>query len=426
MKSVSVALLFVLATSSHSQDPFWQHLDSTHSETVTAMTVNQAGHIFVCFAPGRLYKSTDNGQLWTKMWDSTLNTMVYSMAVDSNGYIFAATSTRTPGPSGNYVGRLICSTDEGISWSSSDSGITGVELTTLAIGPFNMFFAGSWLGRIYRSTDDGGSWMLVRSGTTGGEHIDCLAFDSSNHILAGSFAGDSSGQVYSSTDSGFGWSPVAPIGRSVYSLAVGVTNMLYAGTYDAPSNDGGIFRSTNHGADWSQVGLQNMSVSSILIAGTRIFAGTYGNGIYQSSTGGSSWDSASSGLNNLNVRILLIAPNRFLFAGTIGGGVYRTSQPVTGIEESKGIGPEIFALKQNYPNPFNPTTTIRYELAGDCPVALTVFNVLGQRVAQLVQEQQQRGYYQVRFDGNALSSGLYVYRLQAGKYVEMRKMLLLH
>jgi hypothetical protein len=84
-----------------------------------------------------------------------------------------------------------------------------------------------------------------------------------------------------------------------------------------------------------------------------------------------------------------------------------------------------FTLAQNYPNPFNPATTIRYTLPHRSQVLLAVYNTLGQRVAALVQGQEEAGSYEVKFDGSNLASGVYFYRLQAGTYVETKKLLLL-
>jgi hypothetical protein len=84
--------------------------------------------------------------------------------------------------------------------------------------------------------------------------------------------------------------------------------------------------------------------------------------------------------------------------------------------------PSQFSLFQNYPNPFNPFTTIGYELPKRSQVNLTVFNTLGQAVAVLVNENQGPGYYEVRFDGSNLASGVYFYRLRTGD-IELTKRL---
>jgi hypothetical protein len=100
--------------------------------------------------------------------------------------------------------------------------------------------------------------------------------------------------------------------------------------------------------------------------------------------------------------------------------------PITGIVDHQGGDPpERFSLMQNYPNPFNPSTTIRYALSSRSLVTLSVFNTLGQQVAPLVNETQDAGYHEVKFDGSNMASGMYFYRIQAGSFVQTKKLLLL-
>jgi len=82
-------------------------------------------------------------------------------------------------------------------------------------------------------------------------------------------------------------------------------------------------------------------------------------------------------------------------------------------------------LSQNYPNPFNPTTLIEYDLPVDCHIKLTIYNILGQKVATLVDGNQKAGYKRARWDAGSLCSGIYFYRLQAGDFVQTRKMVVL-
>ncbi len=86
--------------------------------------------------------------------------------------------------------------------------------------------------------------------------------------------------------------------------------------------------------------------------------------------------------------------------------------------------PEEFRLDQNYPNPFNPQTTIRYALPEAANVRLDVYNILGKRVLTLVDARQDAGIHEVSFDGDRFSSGVYLYHIRAGEFLESRQMLL--
>jgi len=90
-----------------------------------------------------------------------------------------------------------------------------------------------------------------------------------------------------------------------------------------------------------------------------------------------------------------------------------------------GVVPDAFELSENYPNPFNPTTTIRYGLPERTHVRLEIFNPLGQRAAILVDAEKEAGYHSSVLEGQGLASGLYFYRLQAGDFVETRKLIIL-
>ncbi len=93
--------------------------------------------------------------------------------------------------------------------------------------------------------------------------------------------------------------------------------------------------------------------------------------------------------------------------------------------EELSFKPESFSLEQNYPNPFNPLTIIKYTIPKNVHVKLTVFNLLGEKVAILVNENQSAGDYSVRFDGRNLPSGIYFYTLHAGNFITTKKMSLL-
>ena len=94
--------------------------------------------------------------------------------------------------------------------------------------------------------------------------------------------------------------------------------------------------------------------------------------------------------------------------------------------------PDVFSLEQNYPNPFNPVTTIKYSIPNNAvetqhaaSVQLKIYNLLGQETATLVNKNQEAGFYEVKFDGSQYASGVYIYRLEAGSYTAVKKMMLL-
>jgi glycosidase len=90
-----------------------------------------------------------------------------------------------------------------------------------------------------------------------------------------------------------------------------------------------------------------------------------------------------------------------------------------------GVIPAEFKLYQNYPNPFNPTTTIKYQVKEAGKVMLKLYDILGAEVTTLVNEEKSPGTYQVEFNASSLSSGVYLYRMQAGDYVSVKKLILM-
>ena len=145
-------------------------------------------------------------------------------------------------------------------------------------------------------------------------------------------------------------------------------------------------------------------------------------------TGSHNWTSAAENSNNENT--LIIESNRIAnqylqeFAARYeeSGGVDGITVSVEHVSAERTMN---FWLSQNYPNPFNPKTAISFQLSANSSVALRVFDVLGREVAVLVNGEKPAGVYRVTWDAKNLPSGVYLYRLQAGAFVETRKTLLL-
>jgi hypothetical protein len=132
-----------------------------------------------------------------------------------------------------------------------------------------------------------------------------------------------------------------------------------------------------------------------------------------------------SGLSHWNITSLAIDQEDFVYAGTGGSSVFRSTGPTTDVDVDAVQVPTSFALHQNYPNPFNPETTISFDLLEAGFVELKIFTLLGQEVAALVDGEVSPGSHEVSFDASSLASGVYLYRLTAGSFVETRKMVLM-
>lgn len=170
-------------------------------------------------------------------------------------------------------------------------------------------------------------------------------------------------------------------------------------------------------------------VSAVKVDTTFIcFAGT-STGLYSTSEfDGMNTEWVKEGENVIGNSVVSMIKTRnsdgTVLLSTHGSGVYYTQieDGITSVE-NENLDKK-FELAQNYPNPFNPSTTIKYSVPGASHVELTVYDLIGREVAQLVNETKSAGSYEVKFDASDLASGTYVYRLKTGNYSTSKKMLL--
>ena len=116
-------------------------------------------------------------------------------------------------------------------------------------------------------------------------------------------------------------------------------------------------------------------------------------------------------------------------AGGVLGDVYvdnvSLKEIVTSFDPLSNGVPDKFQLGNNFPNPFNPITAISYRLSAISDVELSVYNLLGEKVVTLVSERKQAGKYEVRWNASNQASGVYFYRIDAGEFQDVKKMILL-
>ncbi len=374
-------------------------------------------------AVGGVFRSTDGGATWTAVNTGLpADISVLSLAV-SGTTLFAGT---------DYGRGVYRSTDGGANWTIVGTGFGAQSVSSFAVIGANVFAATQGNG-VFLSTDNGTTWTAVNSGLNGLGSTYVYALAASGTTL---FAGTSGNGVYRSTDSGGSWTSVnAGLGDPVAgfpfvcSLAVSGAE-VFAGTLY-----GQIYHSTNSGATWTAANSgipSNNPVYALATRGTNLFAGIDGlgpangpGGVFCSTNNGANWTRVSNGLTNNHVRTIVVSGDNVL-AGTSGGGVWkRPVSELLSIESATRQLPKRLSLEQNYPNPFNPSTTIRYSLLHRSHVTLTVYNTLGQKVADLVNSEIDAGYHEVQFNAGNLASGVCFYCLQAGSYTETRKLIVM-
>jgi len=353
---------------------------------------------------GVVFHSTNNGTSWTA--SDLMNDQVRALAVSPNG----------AGGTNLFAGNksVFLSTDNGTSWTAA--GLTNYYPQGLVVSDTNLF-AGTYQSGAFLSTNNGTNWTAINTG---------LMLLVNNLLVSGTniFAGTWGGGIYRSTNNGTTWTAASDGLTSLFIHATVVSDTnLFAGTYFGS----GVYLSTDNGTSWTTVnnGLTNNNVRTLAVSGSKLFAGTDGSGVFLSTNNGASWTIASTGLTNTIVNALVVS-DTFLFAGT-GDGVWRRplSEIITGIEYQIDGTPSQFELEQNYPNPFNPSTTIKYSIPTSEFVTLKIFDVLGNEIATLVNENKSAGSYEINFNASNLSSGIYLYTLQAESYTQTKKLILL-
>jgi len=124
-------------------------------------------------------------------------------------------------------------------------------------------------------------------------------------------------------------------------------------------------------------------------------------------------------VTNTNAAVDFSLANRFADQSTLAKNQYQQ------INYQGNLAVTDYALEQNYPNPFNPSTTIKFQLPNDGMVTLKIYDILGNEITTLINEQKPQGRYEVNFNASSFASGVYIYKIQSGDFVSSKKMILL-
>ncbi len=259
---------------------------------------------------GGVYRSTDGGQSWTAINNglSDRGLYIYSLAV-SGTTLFAGTD-------GGGVYRSI---DGGQNWTPVNNGFPDSRSLVFALQVNGAdLYAGTFRNGVYRSSDNEQSWTAVNNGLSG-DALYVFAFAQiGNNLYAGTRGG-----VYRSTDKGQSWTALSDglPDQSLFILELLASgNNLYAGT------SGSAYRLSDDGQRWSPLGtdLVNPTVISMAVSGSRIFAGTDGNGVSLLIDSAQNWSEIGNDLTNKFVNAVTADSNN-LYVGTLGSGVFRSA-----------------------------------------------------------------------------------------------------
>jgi len=326
---------------------------------------------------GLLYKTTNGGLSW--------NTL--SLSAQSFGEIYFPnqnTGYLTASGGGNYP--IYKTTDAGINWSIV-STFTNIYSTSIFFTDANTGYATAYGGIIKKTTDGAASWFNQVSNT-------------SQALL------------------------------SVFMLDV---NTGYVSGYN------GILYTSNSGTNWNQqLSMSNVYLNDIVFVNSNTgycvgYTNGPGNGVVLKTTNsGVNWNTQNSNTCHQLYTVFFTDANSG-YMGGYTGTILKTTDGGGILTSSGSINitlPKEFHLSQNYPNPFNPSTRIRFEvplIKGDLGgfVKLTIYDILGQEIATLVNESLKPGSYEVEFNGSNFPSGIYYYKLTAGNFSETRKMVMI-
>lgn len=370
------------------------------SGTVVTTAASFGAHYLALYGRG-VYRTTNFGNNFTMVNSGLTNTNTRTL-ISSGGNLFVGTQ-----------GGAFVTSNNGANWNAINTGLANTDINTFATSGLNLFAATA--GGVYTTLNNGASWTPVNNGLTN-TNVTSLAVTAS--VL---YAGTASGGVFRSSNNGANWSAVnSNLGNlNIRSLQISGAN-LFAGTTS------GVYFTSNNGTSWSTVnnGLPaSTTVHSFALHGSNIFTGTEA-GLFYSTNNGQSWIDKNQGYTSvLSVNSILISDG-YLFTGTSDGFWGRDLSESVLISQISSEVPAGFSLSQNYPNPFNPNTVIGFQLPVAGFISIKIYDINGKEVSELVNENLKAGEYKINFDGRALPSGIYFYKLAADNFTQTKKMLL--
>ncbi len=323
---------------------------------------------------------------------------------------------------------ILKTTDGGMNWNAENFPDSTKFLRTIFfLDSLNGFLAGSG-GVIYKTTDAGITWLaaVIDSSEFSGFPIFKIRFADNNLGFACGGYMDVAGIIWRTTNGGLFWKAENQSPEPFYDLFIMDPLQIIAvgGDFEYGVQ---ITKTSNSGVNWNYESLgifgQAYSIDFRTEREAWMALG-YSKSWAYSSDSGESWSSVPTIDNSIINSVDFVDS---LHGWAVGNdGVILRYDPLISIVNSTGPNNDLtFTLFQNYPNPFNPKTIINYQLSMFNFITLEVYDVLGNTVASLVNENQNPGNHSIEFEGSNLSSGIYFYELKAGGNSMVKRMLLL-
>jgi photosystem II stability/assembly factor-like uncharacterized protein len=348
---------------------------------------------------GYIYKTVDNGKNWM---------VVYEDKYDSNGYDFNGTD--------------ICFMNEKIGWAIGSGHWNGDSSGAIILG----------------TSDSGDNWDLVWK-YLGTEEYN-YKLNSIHTAGTTAWAVGECGMIVRYTEQDK-WQPKFEV-TDLPLLDVFFIDenhgWISGGYIDEDNINLKLFKTDNAGISWQLLSENKYQINDMFFEDS-LYGWAVGN---DTSYNGFRWAKSNSGIiletidggESWTVKVKdIIAPlNAIYFKDGYGwvvgdfGLVLRTDNGATWVDQSTGkTYPDKFSLSQNHPNPFNPSTTFGFSLPKPETVKIEVYNIIGQKIQTLLNKPMPAGYHEVEFNGQNLSSGVYIYKIEAGDFQDVKKMILL-
>jgi len=420
MKKGSVtitALLLFIFISSFKIQAQWSEQTSPVSTALYSVSVVDDSTAWIGGDGGVVLRTTNGGTMWTSTGGGALGAdPVYNIfgMDDMNALCTTSSSSAT---------FIYKTTDGGATWTQVFTQAGGFLDAIWMWDSVNGFVygdpvSGNW--ELYRTSDGGQTWTaanaLAQNGSEAGWNNAMVVMDSSIYF------GTNNSTIYYSSDMGNSWMAQTTPQVNSYSIWFNdSSNGLMGG-------ESALNVTTNGGMMWDTTSALpgSGSINSLTGVNNQWWAARQNNMIYTSTDGGNTWTLQYTAPGSGAYYAMAKARNDSLIIAVRSDGGISAYEIQTPVEVTTGeSAPLTFNLSQNYPNPFNPATNIVFDVPEAGQVNLTIYNVLGEEAAVLVNGEVTAGRHQVTFNASSLPSGAYFYKLQQNNSVLINKMLLL-